>query len=262
MTQRNKILQELADLQSSLANAAVQNAYEVPVGYFDGLADQLLRRVKALETENASRELNHLSPLLSGLSKEMPYSVPAGYFENFTETIHESVLNSNQSAFDELEKMSPLLSSLKKEMPYSVPQNYFEQLTATINAEAVKPAVKVVSITRQKWFRYAAAAVVIGFIAIAGFLLISKKENIDPATQSSEWVNKNLKKVSTDEINSFVELTDQEAPVIASIDKKNEIKDKNDVQDLIKDISDKEIQKFLDETQPDNPDNSDDALMN
>jgi hypothetical protein len=274
MTQRDNILQELNELKSSLGNIGIQNVYTVPGGYFDNLISEVLSRIKALDTENASEELNYLSPLLNSISKKMPYAVPADFFNEQRERIMQIIKTDSdeQTVEEELETLSPLLSGLKKEMPvrsghpgrpYSVPHGYFEELSSPVNAEEIKPAIKVISITRQRWFRYAAAAVVIGFVAIGSFLFFNKGENIDPKTQSSEWVKKNMKKVSTDEINNFVQLTDEEAPVIASVETKNEIKDKNDVQELIKDIPDNDIQKFLDETVASEPDNNDDdVLMN
>ena len=42
-------MNELADLGSALANHDPQNIYAVPAGYFEGLADQILNRIKALE---------------------------------------------------------------------------------------------------------------------------------------------------------------------------------------------------------------------
>ncbi|MEI9913058.1 MAG: hypothetical protein WDO71_27555 [Bacteroidota bacterium] len=39
-------------------------------GYFEGLADQVLNRIKALETEDAAEELGYLSPLLNSISKK------------------------------------------------------------------------------------------------------------------------------------------------------------------------------------------------
>jgi hypothetical protein len=246
-----------------LISVSIQNVYQAPAGYFEGLADQVLRRIKALEAENASEELDHLSPLLNSISKKIPYSVPAGFFDGLAESIIGSVKNDHQTPAEELETLSPLLSGLKKEIPYSVPHGYFEELNKSINTEEIKPVTKVISITRQKWFRYSAAAVVIGFVAMAGFLLINKKENIDPVTKSSEWVKKNMKKVSTDEIEKFVQLADEEAPVIASVGASNELKDKNEIKELIKDVSDKDIDSFLDETQADEPNsNNDDVLMN
>ena len=68
MTQKDHILQELKELNSSLVNLSQQNVYSVPVGYFDGLAAQVMKRIKALEAINAKEELNHLSPLLNSIS--------------------------------------------------------------------------------------------------------------------------------------------------------------------------------------------------
>jgi hypothetical protein len=257
MAQRHNILQELQELQSSLVNVTAENVYLVPAGYFEGLAEEVLKRIKALEAENPGDELNYLSPLLSSISKKMPYSVPAGFFNELEERIDQVAKNENElTPTEELAMLSPLLSGMKKEMPYTVPQNYFENITP-----AVQPRAKVVSITKQEWFRYAAAAVVTGFIAMAGFLIF-KNNNVDPVTDSAKWVNNSMKKVSTDEINNFVQLADEEAPVIASADTKIEIKDKNDIQELIKDIPDNAIDNFLDETQTAEPDNNDGVLMN
>ena len=263
MTQRDNILQELRELQSSLANGGSQNVYRVPGGYFDGLAEQVLNRIKALNTENAAGEMNYLSPFLSGLSKQMPYSVPAGFFDGLTESVIACVKMENKTAAEELEELSPLLSGLKKETLYSVPKDYFEQLNGTIETKEIKPVVKVVSFARQKWFHYAAAAVVIGIVALGGFLLFNKN-SIDPKTQSTKWVIQNTKKISTDEINSFVQLADEEVPDVAFVDPKAHVKDKNDIQELIKGISDKEIEDFLDETQIEDSDsnNNNDAITN
>ena len=257
MTQRDNILQELRELQSSLANANSHNTYRIPDGYFDNLVEQVLSRIKALDADDAAEELNYLSPLLNSISKKTPYSVPVGFFDDLAENVIASEKDDYQNPAEELETLSPLLSGLKKEMPYSVPQGYFEELNKTINTEAIKPATKVISITRQKWFRYAAAAVVIGFVAIAGLLFINKNNpagDADPGT----IVNKMMKKVSTEDIDHFVEMVDEKSPVVASTD----FKELNEVKELIKDISDKDIQEFLDETPADEPDNNDDVLMN
>ena len=172
MTQKDNILQELSELKSILANSAPQNVYTVPAGYFDGLAGQVLNHIKAMEAKNAVEELGYLSPVLSKISKQMPYAVPAGYFEGLGETLLQSVRESNdyRTAKEELETLSPLLSGMKKQMPYSVPQGYFENLTGKISAEENKQAVKIISITSRKWFRYAAAAMITGLIVMAGFL--------------------------------------------------------------------------------------------
>jgi hypothetical protein len=258
MAQRNNILEELRELQSQLANDTVQPAYQVPAGYFEGLAEQVMRRIKALETTNASEELAHLSPLLMRISKQMPFSVPVGFFDSLDENIAWITNDDAKEPSEELKELSPLLSSLKKETPYSVPAGYFD---GTINIPSEKPKAKVVGIARQNWFRYAAAAVVVGFVAMSAFFFL-KKDPIDPKTQSSEWVSKNLKKVPTDDLSEFVELAEEEAPVIASVDTKTDLKEKTEVQELIKDVSDKELQEFLNDAANAESGAEDDLLLN
>jgi hypothetical protein len=70
MTQKENILQELNELKSSLATVTPQNIYTVPVGYFEGLAAQVLNHIKAMEAKNAVEELGYLSPLLSNISRQ------------------------------------------------------------------------------------------------------------------------------------------------------------------------------------------------
>ncbi len=140
MTNRNTILNELKDLESSLGNYNPQNLYTVPNGYFEGLPTQILNRIKALEAADAKEELEYLSPLLSKVSKKMPYSVPAGFFQNLSDNIVRQISEhaNHQTSKEELESLSPLLSSLKNKNPYSVPAGYFENLGTKVEEEGSK----------------------------------------------------------------------------------------------------------------------------
>lgn len=243
MNTRDNILQELQELQSMLATTVPQPTYAVPTGYFEGLAGQVLNRIKTLEAGNAVDELNVVSPMLVNLSKEMPYQVPHGYFEGLPEKILNAAKNNNQSAKEELESISPLLSGLKKEMPFSVPQGYFE----TTLQSPVKPEIKVVSISSKKWFRYAAAAVVVGVIAMAGFLYLNQSGGITARSLAKfeKTLNKEIKKTSDKELDEFIQqfsdagLTGEEK-VTTTIDK--------EVKELLKDVSETELKEFLEET--------------
>ncbi len=256
MTHKDNILRELNELKSMLATVNPQNVYTVPVGYFDGLAVQVLNRIKALEAKNAAEEISYLSPSLNNISRQMPYAVPTGYFEGLTGKLMELVRekNDSQTAKEELEILSPLLSGLKKTMPYTVPQGYFESLAEKRN----KPVARVVSITQHRWFRYAAAAVVTGVVFLAGFLYFNSRNSFDPVEQPYAWVKKSIKKVDKADIDAFVKLADQElnnqAALVSNPVKPEEIKE------LLKDVSDKEIQDFLDETTV--TESSDETIMN
>lgn len=231
-------MQELKELESSLATASPLNVYVAPAGYFDGLAGEILNRIQAMEAADSLEEMKILSGAISNMPVVNPYSVPAGYFEKLPENLLKLVSNTagEQTTQQELEALSPLLNSLRKEAPYKVPAGYFDQLNAPATR---KEETKVISLVNRKWFRYAAAALVIAFVASIGFLFLNKKENIDPSEKSFAWVEKSMKKVSTDEINQFVEMTDDMAPVVASTSEKDVIKE------LVKNIPAEEIQDFL-----------------
>ena len=62
MAQNSNILQELTELKSTLAEFDSQNAYTVPEGYFEGLADQVLNRIKALEINALGEVLGSIIP--------------------------------------------------------------------------------------------------------------------------------------------------------------------------------------------------------
>ncbi len=241
MDPKNNIVQELQELNSQLAGSAAQTPYQVPQGYFDGLMEQVMRRIKELEAANAADELAHLSPVLSQVSKQMPYTVPAGYFESIEERTSATIA-AEFSASEELESISPLLSGLKKTNPYSIPDGYFDTVMVP---EVTKPAAKVVSMGSRKWFRLAAAAVVTGAIILAGVLLINNQK-VTPTTDSYAWVKKNTKKVTTEKIEEFIQLTDEEKFVKESV-ASNDVKPL-EVKDLVKDIPEEEIQSLLSDT--------------
>lgn len=248
MTIRNEILNELKELGSKLPVAPLENIYTVPGGYFEGFASQVMARIKAMEAADANKELSYLSLHLKSLSKESPYKVPKEYFEGLEEKMMNAVRESSdyQTTDEELESLSPLLSGLKKINPYSVPQDYFENFSVPV---VEKTKTKVVSLTSRKWFRLAAAAVVIGFAAITGVLLLNQNKapiNKDPHA----WVEKNMKKVSTENIDEFIKLAESEKIFDGTVASNNSNNNKpDDVKELVKDISENEIQNFLKETE-------------
>lgn len=255
MTQRDNILQELQELESSLANTSPSMAYRVPGDYFEGLAGQIMIRIKAMEASNASEELLALSPLLSNISRKTPYQAPEGYFEGLKENLLASVMQGeiSQSADEELESLSPLLSGLKKKMPYRVPEGYFS--TITIPTHTRKKEAKVIPMTSRKWFRYTAAAVVVGFVAISGLLLFNNnRTTADPST----IIQETAKIVNEKEVNSLVEmsdidlLTEDASTLVASAE----------VKELVKTLSEEEIQAFVNETAITQSDLTEDILLN
>ena len=246
MTNRNTILNELADLGSDLKDHNPQNIYAVPAGYFEGLADRILNRIKALEATNAKEELIYLSPLLSNVSKEMPYAVPAGFFQNLNDDILKKISQHEdyQTSKDEIGSLSPLLGNLKNKNPYSVPSGYFEALESKVvgkDSLGEKKETKVISITRRRWYRLAVAAVVIGIVAIGGLLFI--KPQVDPVDNPQAWIEKNVKKVNKEKIDEFVSLANDDNN--EKVDDQSEAAKKAEIKELMKDVPEKEIEAFL-----------------
>jgi len=253
MTRNVNILKELNELKSSLPAQVPENPYTVPSGYFETLAEQVMLKIKASEAKTASDELQMVSPLLSGIAKKSPYTVPAGYFEGLEEKLMDGIRKSAdyQTRDEELREISPLLSGLKKEIPFSIPEGYFKSLSVkTIRSEQEeKSHAKVISITARKWLRYAAAAVVIGFVAFAGLKLLNKNssgpENAEARIEKK--LDKDFKKerITTDEVENFLDLT--ESLVATETRKTPNLTNQINTQNLLKDISDNEIVTFLDQ---------------
>jgi len=258
MTNRNTILNELAGLNSCLTNQDLQNNYTVPEGYFDGLAKQIMNRIKALETTDAKKEIEHLSTMLSTISKELPFSVPVGYFGNLDENILEKIRNHSDylTSGEEIESLSPLLSKLQKETPYSVPAGYFENFTPGIK----KVETKFISITKRRWYRIAVAASIIGIIIIGGFLFFGSNK-IDINKNPEKWIAKNVqKKVSTDKIDEFVTLA--ESDVNQKTEETSNLENVQEINELIKDVPEKELEDFLNDAIALESNNDIDAILN
>lgn len=246
MTQNTNILQELKQLQSLLADAVLENPYQVPNGYFEGLAGQVLNRIRAMDAKTSPDELSLLSPMVNDISREMPYSLPAGYFEQLQEKLLPLVREKKQTSKEELEELSPLLSRLNRQMPFSVPENYFDQLPAK-----ALPERKVVAMASRKWFRYTAAAIVTGVVATIGFFTLVKPNPEKSLAKFEKKLNKEIKKMSDQELADFVQSTSVQQDIVA-------VEPKEEVKELLKDIPVSELQKFLDETS--DPGNSLDDL--
>lgn len=248
MTPKNNITQELKELESSLTDLSAQTTYSVPEGYFEGLAERVLSRIRAMEAATAAEELGHLSPLLSRMPKTMPYQVPAGYFEEMESTLVSVAMYGEQEVSEELGNISPLLSGLKKEMPYSVPAGYFDTISAPV-AQPNQPA-KVISMGgSRKWFRYAAAAVVTGVIVLLGISYFNQDNNGSSTGEAiarfDKSVLKEIKKTSDSTLTEFVKQFDEaglRTDETASTDTNKEVKE------LLKDIPENELKQFLNET--------------
>jgi len=229
------IIQELSDLGSNLQGTISENIYLVPPGYFEGFPEQMLGLIKA----------NESLTWLSSLPKEMPFGVPGGYFNELDEKIMEIIRKhpDYQTSRDELASVSPLLSSISKRPVYSVPKGYFEIFKPGVEE---KKDTRVVSITGRKWLRYAAAAIIVGVILMAGFIAFNNSNRDSDRTLAK--FEKEVKKIndvkSTNTLIDFMDAGLNERELASS---KKSIKT-DDVQQLLKDVSIDELKDFNEES--------------
>jgi hypothetical protein len=249
-----RILLTIATFEKQGADPAVnipkEPVYTVPEGYFEDLAGHILNRIKAGTTRNSTEELELLSPLLSQSEKKMPYSAPSGYFGELSENIVAGV-RAIDFVNEELENLPRLMSDLKILNTYRVPAGYFENLPDTIlNNVRQKQGAKVVSIGfGGRLFRYAAAAAVIGFIALGTYFYLKPVEK--PGAQTAV-LEKGIGKVSDQELENFVNNSVSDPGVLSGVNTTAttnitaEISEA-DAKDLFADVSSEELQQYLEE---------------
>jgi len=228
------IIQELNDLGSSLVtNTSYKTIYSVPEGYFENFSEHVLNLIRA----------NESLAWLSSLPKETPYQVPIGYFDGLEEEIMEVIRNhaDYQTSREELESISTLLSKLNKGPVYSVPKGYFENFNVAV--ESKKNEAKVISITSRKWFRYAAAAVITGVVALAGFMIYNNNHK-DAAGRTLAKFEKEVKKIvdvkKTESLIDFMDAGLNEKELASN----HKIIKTDDVQQLLQDVSMDELKDF------------------
>jgi len=90
----------------------------------------------------------------------------------------------------------------------------------------------------RKFIRYAAAAAVIGFIAVSGWLYTNRTTAVAPKEPE-------LHQFSDTELQHFVE---SESTIISEpFTASSEVLTEEDIKNLFADISDEELQKYIDE---------------
>jgi hypothetical protein len=227
------IIQELNDLGSNLSKIDASNPYSVPEQYFDGFADHVLNLVKAEES----------LAWLSTLPRLNPYRLPDGYFDGLEQIIMNNIRDhpDHQTSEEELESISPLLSSLSKRPVYAVPQGYFENFK--IANERTRTGSKLVSLANRKWFRYAAAAVIIGAVASTGFF-VYKNNHKDAASKTLAKFEKEVKKIDdvkkTDSLIDFMDAGLNQKELASN----HPAVKTDDVQQLLQDVSTDELNDF------------------
>lgn len=261
MTPDKNIVSELKELAPVLAGQQQTVPYQVPVGYFESFPEKMLGLVKyvkekaVIETEEgikpgedftAGEEIATLSPLLASLSKKMPFSVPGGYFDQ----IAPATLKTEQIATEDTEiETGSILLLVSRKGPFKVPVGYFEQFPEKMAQKARQlesgNGAKIISIGRS-WFRYATAAVVAGVLVLAGwFYFQPASENPGLTPAFAKQLETEMQQISDEAI---LEYTNPTSSIYygTAANQADELSE-DDVHDLLGDVSDEALQKYLQE---------------
>ena len=200
-----EIYNELYEISPLLAGVEKKYIFSVPDGYFDTLSINILKQVN---TDSA----------------EFKLTVPDGYFENLSSSILNKIRSLNEDPAQELRKLSPMLYSIQNENVFKVPAGYFRNLPDDILSKVTRPQAKIIEIKkRNSIWKYAAAAVVTGAIAVSSLLVFNSSQH--------ETVSK-----------------PNELAVSSSIKTASQFKNNQQVNAAIATLSDDEIIKYLEKT--------------
>jgi hypothetical protein len=205
-----EILNELKAISPLLAAMEKVNIFQVPEEYFSDLDQRILTTIFIYQDEK-----NNLQ------------KVPEGYFSSLSDRIISKIkAEKNESATEEIKALSPALFYLKEENTFALPENYFDDLSDRILDKINGKETKVISISSvRKWWKYAAAAIVTGVIAISSLQIFnhtSNSNNKEVITASAnipnyikessqyktpEKLNQGIASLSDDEIVNYLETT-------------------------------------------------------
>ena len=191
------------------------NLYTVPVGYFDQLVGDIHSKILLVEAKTSTLQ------------------IPSGYFDNLSDAILAKITAANNECNEELKGVAPLLNTISKENIFTIPSGYFENFSVQINK---KKQAKFVALRGfRKWVSYAAAAIIAGVLVTGGFLYSNHN--------SSSYVINEIKKVSDEELNSYVK-----DHVVALSDEAIDLRgDAAHVKESLKLSTDAELQQYLNE---------------
>jgi hypothetical protein len=154
-------------------------------------------------------------------------------------------MNEKEKIREELKEVAPHLPREAPATPFSVPEGYFENLTERITEKAKKSSqTKIILFSSRTWKQVAAAAIVTGII-LSSLFIYRQSTTPDINANPEGWVKKQIKSVSDEKLNSFMDLTNQTDSL--SETNASVVNHQQEIASLTKDISDEEIQSLLSE---------------
>jgi hypothetical protein len=196
------ILNELKTISPFLANLEKVNVFKVPDNYFDDLDKKISTLLFLHQDEKNSSQ-----------------RVPEGYFDSLSDRILSKIKKeASETATEEIKEISPALHYLKEEQVFTIPENYFDNLSNRILDKIHPKKAKVISIkSSQKWWKYTAAAVISGVLAISSLQIFNQKTGKEKIAASyiqvaqqyktPQKLDEGIASLSADEIAKYLEKT-------------------------------------------------------
>lgn len=216
------------ELPVVLKNIRAENIFTVPEGYFSRLADEVMEKIRFYQADDSS-SMDQIPQLLTGIQQKNVFDVPTGYFDNFASSVITRIASIDSNPRIELEYLSPLLLSVQQTNVFETPQGYFEDVQENIIKTVLPAKAKVVSMSGRSIFRYAAAAVITGAMALGVYKyanrpVVSKPDvaqnptTISPVIEqgtnmSEQQFNDVLNNLTKDDITSYLEKNGNEEDV-------------------------------------------------
>lgn len=234
---RNEIRNELKEIAVSLADIGNANCYRVPENYFEDFASEVMSKIQLPFTQ-------------------MPFTPPApAYFEGLAGAIMDkiksngTIVEANSEVDKELMAISPLVAGIKKVNVYTAPPHYFANFKVAI--PAARKATVVAMRPAVRWMRYAVAAAVVGAVAISGMFLFKNDSitNSDARVTYTKDYTAPLSSVSDNAIASYLKNSPAEMDITPSVYDDSKINAGSLAEQLLQDVSDSDIQEYLQENQ-------------
>ena len=190
------------------AKNIITQQVDVPTGYFDGLANSILAKIKAHDNEDALAETRALSPMLYSIQNENVFEAPQDYFDSLTEEVLDKV------------KPQPKVIKMQKRS-----NSFFKYAVAAVFTGVMALGVFNFTSTGTK-------DVELPNYVKAGLAQNSNNVNVD----------QELAKISSDDIAKYLEAngTDVKAALVANSVEENDLPSQDDYM-----IDDKALDTYL-----------------
>jgi hypothetical protein len=171
MNKSTEIWNELNGISPALAAMERVNVFQVPDDYCNELDKRICTSV-FLHQDEKNMDLKVPDGYFEGLSNRILLKIK--------NTFSDSTVTEINNVKREIESISPLLFSLNEKNVFTVPDNYFENFNDVISSKLNNSKAKIFSINKErKWWKYAAAAVITGGVLIGALQIFNNQSRQD-----------------------------------------------------------------------------------